>query len=200
MTSQEEPTIPDRVLCSPFHRPYGAMAADGVKTLETRGRPWTKPPSWLAIYNCAKIARLQEGASKQLNAATYDGSKDESVIGPDAHVIGMVHVQSSRLLLVSDISSSFFYETGRFAWILSHAVRFQDPIPMGSLGIKKGPQSNIWVPGGPLREAKRRPRRDPRLETNPGYCVHNVLLTEKCATCDKCAVWTPQRFTTSGTP
>jgi len=149
------PPIPDRVLCGPFHRPYGAMAADGVKTIETRGRPWHKEPSWLAIYNCTKIAKLQNEAARQPGADRYTGS-DETVIGPDAHVIGMVFIQGSRLLQPEDVPLSFFYEPGRFAWLLTHAIRFVEPIPMQALGIKKGPQSAVWVPGGPLSDARKR--------------------------------------------
>jgi hypothetical protein len=51
---------------------------------------------------------------------------------------------------------SFFYEPGRFAWILDHAIRFAKPLSLIDAGMKKGPQSVVWIEGEPLREAARK--------------------------------------------
>ncbi len=147
--------IPDRVLCASFHRPHGAMVCDGVKTLEPRPRPWTKPPAWVGVFNKHRVDRFQPATVGLPGIVRYEVAEadQDAVFGPGGHLIGLMYVTGSRQLRWADIRESYFYEDGRFAWIIGDHVRFVRPLSMADAGLKVPPHGMVKVDGAILREA-----------------------------------------------
>jgi hypothetical protein len=88
----EQIVLPERVRVIALHRPYAGLIAAGIKTLETRGRPWPKAygASWLAIYAAAKVDRE---AMKRLGALAVEN------LGPAQAMVCLVWVKGSRPLV-----------------------------------------------------------------------------------------------------
>lgn len=130
--------LPERVRVIALHRPYAGLVAAGIKTLETRGRPWPKAygPSWLAIYAAAKIDR---------EATSRIGPLAEQHVGPAQTLVCLVWVNGSRPLLPEDEAAACFYAPDRWAWELGEVVRFARPVPLAETGLRAGPQSIVTV-------------------------------------------------------
>lgn len=124
--------LPDRVRVIALHRPYACLVTAGIKTLETRGRPWPYGPSWLAIY--AALA-VDHEAMKRL------GSIASNVPHPAQALTCLVWVKGSRPLLPEDEPAACVYAPDRFAWELGEVQRFVRPVPLAETGLSKGPQS-----------------------------------------------------------
>jgi hypothetical protein len=152
------PPIPERVIGMPFHRPFGNMATTGVKRIETRGRAFDRDPCWIAVLNAVRVARLQVVARGQAGAEDFASSRDAEVIGEPGTCPGIVYVSGSRPLLASDVAESFYFEEGRHAWLIEHAVHFRRPVPIAELGLGRVPQGSAWVHGGRIVEAVRSAR------------------------------------------
>jgi hypothetical protein len=166
---RKPPPIPDVVLAVAFRRPYGGLVADRVKLIDARDQPFNRPggAQWIAIYNCKHVDELQVGVRGRAGALPYQFGKGpdadrlvERRQGPAQRVIGLVFVVGSRLLRLEDIPLSYFFERGRFAWLLAHAVRFSTPVTMEALGLRNGPQGPVRVPGAPLRAALAQTQKD----------------------------------------
>lgn len=149
------PPIPDRVVAMPFHRPYGNMATTGMKGIETRGRAFDRDPCWIAVVNAARVATLSPEARRQPHADRFFGSRDPDVVGAPGTCPGLIYVARSRPLSIDDLPRSFFFEAGRYAWIVECAVHLREPVPIAELGLKRVPQGYAWVSGVRLREAVR---------------------------------------------
>jgi predicted transcriptional regulator len=134
----EQIVLPERVRVIALHRPYAGLIAAGIKTLETRGRPWPKAygASWLAIYAAAKVDRE---AMKRLGALAVEN------LGPAQAMVCLVWVKGSRPLVPEDEAAACFYAPGRWAWELGEVVRFAHPVPLAETGLRAGPQSIVTV-------------------------------------------------------
>lgn len=156
------PPVPDKVLVVPFWRVFAEMVCEGDKTIETRERPFEKSAQWLGVYAAEKVGRLTPAAAAQPAAKRWVDAKGKALpdarLGPAGHVLGLVWVTGSRLLEPTDLPRSLFWEAGRFAWLLSHHVRFKTPVPFVDLAAEAGlavraPRSAVWVQGRQLRAA-----------------------------------------------
>lgn len=130
--------LPGRVPCIALHRRFARRVELGVKTLETRGRAWTRPPGWLVIC-----------AAKQLGAMPED---PPGVWIPDWEcstqaLTCMVFIGGSRPLVEADRRAACFFEPGRHAWEITRRVVFPRVVPIAELGWAACPQSIRYIAG-----------------------------------------------------
>lgn len=130
------PDLPARVRLLALHRPYAELVVDGTKTLETRGRAWPYLPGWLAICSTKKIDRV---AMKRL------GFPSER-LGPEQAIVVLIWIAGSRPLLPEDEKAACFYAPNRFAWVITHRLRFARPPLVQEAGLTKPPQNFASVP------------------------------------------------------
>jgi len=130
--------LPEAVRVIALHRPYAGLVAAGLKTIETRGRPWPKAygPSWLGIYATARIDQ---------EAVRYAHPEAAQHVGPAQALVCMVWIKGSRPLVPEDRDAACFYAPGRWAWELGEVRRFARPVPLAETGLKAGPQSVVTV-------------------------------------------------------
>ncbi len=155
--------------------PRGVIYDDPLKSIETRGRPWPFASGrWIAVYNTKHGSGMQAEARALPEAWPYQAPTPQRVtdiemrtaevldaqwdayeraIGPRCMIIGMAFIAGSRPLVPADLPRSFFYDPGRHAWLVTHAVRFAVPLSLADVGIATPPQSFAYADGAALRAA-----------------------------------------------
>jgi hypothetical protein len=129
-------------------QPWATLAAIGAKTIETRSWPtYYRGPLLIhaskGFPGWARDVCLRPRFQMALGRAGYCGAPAELTVGAIIGIVTLVGcVSTSQALeMASDTEKEFGdYGPGRFAWQLSEALRFDEPIPCkGALGLWKVP-------------------------------------------------------------
>ena len=130
-----------------IQEPYGTLITLRGKRFETRS--WgTKYRGPLLIHTSQKVPAKYRKNPELM--ALLDGAKMQpgKIIGR-AYLVSCIHMTEEFIDFVrKNLPKEYaagFYEVGRYAWILTNVIPFENPIPAkGSLGL--------WNYDGPIPE------------------------------------------------